>query len=41
MSVSQALSTPVDVTVESLALVLAQWVPSGAEMPSVPKRCAA
>ena len=38
MSVSQALATPVDDTVESLGVGLAQWVSSGAEMPRVPER---
>ena len=41
MSVSQALATPVDDTVESIGVGPAQWVPSGAAMPSVPERSGA
>ena len=41
MSVSQALATPVDETVESIGVGPAQRVSSGAAMPSVPKRSAA
>ena len=38
MSVSEAVRDFVDDTVESIGVGPAQWVPSGAAMPSVPKR---